>query len=81
MRIEKLFQVLVVGGALLSGATMANTPLSCVEEPQGFSLSEGQVELEPIFCDQPEACVTDCQGKKKVKAGFECCWGTSCDNN
>ena len=59
MNIDKLFQVLVVGG----------------------TLSEAE-DLKPIFCTDEGACVPDpCTGKLVAKAGFECCWGTSCEGN
>ena len=83
MQIERLFQVLVIGGALLSGAVKAETrqPISS-ESPEGFSLLGGKLEpqdLKPALCDQPGVCVVGDNGKKKAKEGFECCWGTSCD--
>ena len=83
MQIERLFHVLVIGGALLSGSTMAETakPVSN-KVPDLFSSMEGGLEpqeLTPIFCNNPGACVVGTNGKKKVKEGFECCWGTSCD--
>lgn len=81
MKIEKLFQVLVMGGALLSTAGIADqvTP-ACGVDPLPQVQSGPADELTPIFCTEPEACVVGCDGKKHVKEGFECCWGTSCDD-
>lgn len=82
MQIERLFHVLVVGGVLLSGQAMADAPFSgAVENSPGVSLPEAQGELTSILCNEPDACVTGCDGTKKVKDGFECCWGTSCEDN
>ena len=70
MNIDKLFQVLVVGGTLLAGNAF---PSEIVSEAE---------DLKPIFCTDEGACVPDpCTGKLVAKAGFECCWGTSCEGN
>ena len=38
--------------------------------------ADGAAALQPCFCNQaPDPC---CEGAGTVKAGFECCWGTSC---
>ncbi len=77
MNLEKLFRVMVVGGAL-----MTNAPLFAEgSEPQVVT-PPPQEELAPLFCDASDAdkCVPSaCGGKKVAKEGFECCWGTSCD--
>jgi len=76
MQIQKLFNVLVVGGAMLTTGAIASNGLSA--QP---AAEENVAELTPAFCDpkEPEICETTACGKKQVKAGFECCWGTSCD--
>ena len=83
MQIERLFQVLVIGGALLAGSGMAESVQPATNEvPDFFSPMERRLEsreLQPILCDKADACVVGSNGKKKVKEGFECCWGTSCD--
>lgn len=80
MNIEKLFQVLVVGGALLSGSAFANqVQPACGVDPFAQAQSAAD-KLELIFCTEPDACVVGCDGQKHVKEGFECCWGTSCDD-
>lgn len=73
MKVDKLFQVLVVGGGLLvAGVTTAPV--------HGFASEEPEVEATPVFCDaDKEMCVTDVDGNVTVKDGFVCCWGTSCD--
>lgn len=89
MNTQKLFHVLVLGGAMLSGSPLAlgDTPSgevaenpSCVSAP---SADEGQApfdeELKPAFCNQPGACVAGPGGKKIVKEGFFCCWNTTCE--
>ena len=74
MNIQKLFHVLVVGGALMSSGYASDT----AEEN---SLTEGP-KLQSVFCtsESEKVCEKDKCGNAKVKDGFECCWGTSCDN-
>jgi len=81
MNIERLFQVLVVGGAIISGVSMADSSMPVSEESSALPLSETTEALGLVFCDQPGACVVGCDGKLKVKEGFECCWGTSCEKS
>ena len=73
MKMDKLFNLLVMGGALLS----ANSVIAA------------QAELAPAFCKPFDAskpveentCVKTPDGKQVVKEGFYCCWNTSCDGN
>ena len=53
MKIDRLFQVLVVGGTLLTG-------LSFAEATSDETVPQDQDTLKPIFCTQPEACVQSC---------------------
>lgn len=82
MQMEKLFQVLVVGGALLGGQSISlgeteNLNANFMERG-ALQGATGAEELSPIFCTTEEACPKDANGQPKVKAGFVCCWGTSC---
>lgn len=81
MEINKLFQVLVVGGAILSGGSVpANGETGSPVSDETKALFESaDAELKSIFCNAPGACVVDVDGKRKVKKGFYCCWGTRCD--
>lgn len=82
MKSNQLFQVLVVGGALitLGGGFAGASPSESSAAFLGESVDAE--ELKPVFCDpkDPKLCEVDCSGNAKVKAGFECCWGTSCAN-
>ena len=84
MNIHKLFQVLVVSGSLMSGISIANQ--NPVEMDTSTSIPNPilrDAEPEPCFCNStPEKCCEQgtC-GKKHVKDGFECCWGTLCEDN
>lgn len=77
MKIEKLFNVLVVGGALLTAApalaaqTIETLPLSAEGEPLASQLA---------FCqpENPNHCVVNEEGERVPRAGITCCWGTSC---
>jgi len=76
MQTNKLFSTLVVTGALIvTGSVYSNNLQS-----QGTEIGmQAETELEPCFCDHPENCVVDADGKAQVKDGFVCCWGTSCE--
>jgi hypothetical protein len=74
MKMNNLFQVLVLGGALLSSQS---------------GLAEGEltsaVGLRQVFCDSKDrdVCVpaiVDDQCGLAPKAGLACCWNTSCDS-
>jgi hypothetical protein len=69
MKTDKLFSLLVLGGALLA----SNGP-----KAQSATDKEGKA---PVFCDKNDTnmCVPDGNGGKKVKQGLYCCWGTTCD--
>ena len=76
MKMEKLFNILVVGGALLT----ANSTLVAANED--VAESDGA----PAFCKpfdpskppEQNTCLINEQGKQVVKPGFFCCWGTTC---
>ncbi|MFT6069719.1 MAG: hypothetical protein ACJAT2_001500 [Bacteriovoracaceae bacterium] len=75
MNVDKLFKVIVVGGALMTSAeTMAFGHLSLEVQP------EIKEELSPTFCNPEDEnqCVENEEGEIVVKEGFYCCWGTSC---
>ncbi|MBI1861728.1 MAG: hypothetical protein HYR96_12500 [Deltaproteobacteria bacterium] len=82
METQKLFNLLVVGGALLGNyVTAAGPQLSPSTAGAVNDEPPQQEQLQPIFCDQPGSCVPGaCGGKPHAKPGFECCWGTSCDD-
>jgi|GEM_PF-2075712 len=80
METQKLFSVLVIGGALLAGGSIgAQDGTSALLTSEVLEATEG----EPVqcFCNLEKCCDVDCEGKKKVKDGFVCCWNTSCDEN
>lgn len=75
MNVDKLFKVLVVGGALMTSAeTMAFGHQSLEVQP------EVKEELSPAFCspEDENLCVENEEGEIVVKEGLYCCWGTSC---
>ena len=85
MKIDKLFNVLVVGGAVLTAASaQANDQtVESVEESQ--IILEELLQGEPIpgalaFCNAEDenTCVENDAGVKVPRAGINCCWGTSC---
>ena len=110
MTSQKLFQVLVVGGALIGagcreeedparpdggiggadappgetdgGDTVADAPLSTdamftLDAPVDPGVDGGAL-MECGFCPNTECCVTGADGLPATRAGFVCCWGTSC---
>ncbi len=82
MKIEKLFQVLVVGGALMGGQAISLADSQVTSTSSTKNTSQKEVaggELLPIFCTSVAECPKDATGHPKVKEGFECCWGTSCE--
>lgn len=90
MDVQKLFQVLVVGGAMLSGSPLAAQGerlgidgTETAEWLSALSASDEAAalddELQPIFCNRPEACVAGPGGTKVAKPGFACCWNTRCE--
>ena len=73
MKTEKLFNVLVLGGALLgSGAAMAD---DLVAGPPAFCTTKE-------YCEPVYSCSEDAELEKNwaPKKGVNCCWGTSCAN-
>lgn len=73
MKTDKLFNLLVLGGALVvANSVSANVPAN--------------TELSPLFCGaidvskpvEENTCVLNETGQAVVKAGFYCCWGTDC---
>ena len=84
MQMHKLFHVLVVGGAMMTGSSVValqtSQSLETLESAPALSNSilEDE-ELKPIFCTEEGACVVGTDGTKKVKDGFVCCWNTTCE--
>ncbi|OQW46216.1 MAG: hypothetical protein A4S09_16610 [Proteobacteria bacterium SG_bin7] len=83
MKTEKLFNVLVLGGALITTPTIY---ADVSEQNQRANvLLNHLLEAQPIparqaFCsaDDQATCVEE-KGKKVPRAGIVCCWGTSCE--
>jgi hypothetical protein len=78
MTTEKLFRVLVLGGALIvanSATAQAQTTTPAEELP-------AQTFCEP---KNPDHCVTNTcnpnEPKVEPKKGIVCCWGTSCEQD
>ena len=77
MKKNKLFNILVTGGALLTVGTAS-----------ADNNSETKEELKPVFCTSAEVCqevkVQSCSSEEEIitklvpKEGFACCWATSC---
>ena len=64
MKLDKLFQVLVAGGAMISASGAYASDLD-----QAFCQPE-----DPEMCELDEE-----EGIWKAKEGLECCWGTTCE--
>jgi hypothetical protein len=80
MKSNKLYNVLVLGGALLAGqAASAEQGLRSGPRSAAAPSAEEQ-PLETGFCkpSNPENCVTNACGQSVPREGFVCCWGTSC---
>lgn len=73
MKVEKFFNVLVLGGALLASGNLLGS--------EGCTPDEIDVEPALAFCakDDPNTCEVDEDGNSVVREGFVCCWGTSCE--
>ncbi len=82
MTTNKLFGLLVMGGALL----VANTGRS--ELPASTESENAPREAMLAFCSVPDpskpveenTCVKDADGNNIPREGLVCCWGTSCDS-
>lgn len=93
MDVSKLFNVLVVGGAMLTaGGCTEDDPVEtpdarAANAPPGADAGQdaapAQVDAAPTelmecgFCPN-DCCVMDEHGMSVPKDGFVCCWGTSC---
>lgn len=90
MKIERLFQVLVVvGGASIVGGCDGSAadgqqrheevaPDATSEPGADAARSDASSEeLAPCFCDT-QACCDRSGEPAEVASGFECCWGSSC---
>jgi hypothetical protein len=97
---QRLFQVLVIGGALLGGGCTEAPPRGGDDTgaPEGDAATPDAMapmaDSSPGDAAQPDAmpgelvecgfcpndcCVTDeATGESRERAGFMCCWGTSC---
>lgn len=81
---ENLFRVLVLGGALMSGAAQAQSP----EAPRAPAPNVAALkallppsEASLAFCSRNDerTCSVDENGDATPQLGVECCWGTSCE--
>ena len=75
MNVDKLFKVLVLGGAL-----MTSTESMAFGNQTLAVQAEEKTELGPAFCNPEDEnlCVENDEGEVVVKEGLYCCWGTSC---
>jgi hypothetical protein len=74
MRTEKLFGLLVVGGAALAAGS-APVKAQVIEEAAPAFCSPH----DPTLPEEENTCVLNADGTQSVREGLECCWGTSCD--
>ena len=74
MNVEKLFKVLVVGGAMMGAAQTMGQGLDPIP-----GISDGNAD-QLAFCypDDENTCVENEEGEVVVRDGLFCCWGTSC---
>ena len=117
MTFQKLFQVLVVGGALLGAGCReeetaradagsggpdapptgandagparadaapptdatapADAPVALDDAPLALDEDAGEL-VNCGICPTTECCVPGADGTSVTRAGFECCWGSSC---
>lgn len=76
MKIDKLFNVLVIGGALLAGGSA----LASGEQGASSAPSDSnQGTLVHCSKDNSLTCEQNKDGQSKPKAGLVCCWGSSCE--
>lgn len=78
MEIQKLFRVLVVGGASVAAGCTTTTPQPIADGGPASDAGPGS-DAEPLapeecFCGSEAEC---CDGAE-VREGFVCCWATSC---
>ena len=75
----KLFQVLVVGGALLGAGCGGPAPSApdASESDATAAIDGGGALVECGFCPN-DCCVPDGAGGSRARDGFVCCWATSC---
>lgn len=88
MDIQKLFRVLVVGGAsLASGCSTPSQPTSTGsagddDVPDRVATAAEPMADEPGAPAEDETCFcnddADCCDGDEVREGFTCCWSTSC---
>ncbi len=90
MSLDKLFGVLVMGGALLAVGGCSDEdrddgqgPLTGAPDAAPGSAdatpSPGDGgELAPCFCNVDACCERDESGAGTLQPGFECCWSTTC---
>ena len=93
MNPEKLFKVLVLGGALIATGTLnaqevtsdisneISTEASTQEAASFFEqIVQVKAEGKLTFCKKqnPQQCEQGADGVWKAKPGLVCCWNTSC---
>jgi len=74
MNVEKLFKVLVVGGAMMGASS------SMAQGEPSFDSETGEEQGRLAFCapEDEVTCVENEEGELVVRDGLFCCWGTSC---
>lgn len=88
---QKLFRVMVVGGALLVGcreedladagddrSSDSGAPQDVGAAPDVAAADGGGEPMDCGLCPNTECCVTDGSGVAHEREGMMCCWGTSC---
>ena len=83
----KLFNVLVLGGAMLGLGCVESAPPAedAGDSPVADSgpgvapgADAGDELMECGFCPNDVCCDTDAAGESVTRPGMMCCWGTSC---
>lgn len=86
MKTEKLFNILVLGGALITTPAIYAEVSEQRQQTAKILLNElleaPAIPAIQTMCaaDKPTVCVDDGTGKKVPRAGVVCCWGTSCED-
>jgi hypothetical protein len=87
MNLEKLFKVLVMGGALIGCDAEAPSPdaaasdAAAVDATDAVAVDATEGMETDAMVDGGEAlcfCPADCCDGPTPKPGIECCWSTSC---
>ena len=83
MKTDRLFNILVLGGALITAPSIQGSEVS---PRNSHEIPKALLESDPIpptlaVCspDDEKVCVIDDEGNSVPRAGLACCWGTSCE--